>query len=102
MPCRHRAGATAVEGYSEHPLPPLAEIVDLYERASLPARRAWVGAIALNTRDLDERAARDAVTTTQAETGLPTDDPVRFGADRLLDAVLAALRRRLPQTAARA
>jgi uncharacterized NAD-dependent epimerase/dehydratase family protein len=84
----HLAGQTEVEGYPGHPIPPLAEVVELYERASLPARRARVVGIALNTRGLDEAAARDAVAATQIETGLPTDDPVRFGAGRLLDAVL--------------
>ena len=44
-------------------------------------------AIALNTRDLDEAAARRAIEETQAETGLPSDDPVRYGAGKLLDAL---------------
>jgi uncharacterized NAD-dependent epimerase/dehydratase family protein len=46
-----------------------------------------VHAIALNTRDLDEAAARRAVEETEAETGLPADDPVRFGAGKLVDAL---------------
>jgi uncharacterized NAD-dependent epimerase/dehydratase family protein len=48
-----------------------------------------VRAIALNTRDLDEDAARRAVEEAETETGLVADDPVRFGAARLVDAVLA-------------
>ena len=44
--------------------------------------------IALNTRLLDDDAARAAVEATEAETGLPADDPVRFGAERLLDAIV--------------
>ena len=36
---------------------------------------------------LDEHAARRAVEQTEAETGLPTDDPVRFGAGKLVDAL---------------
>jgi uncharacterized NAD-dependent epimerase/dehydratase family protein len=85
----HRAGQTAVEGYPEHPIPPLSEVVSLYEQASLPVRRARVAAIALNTADLGEEAAREAIAAAAAETGLPADDPVRFGAGRLLDALLA-------------
>jgi uncharacterized NAD-dependent epimerase/dehydratase family protein len=85
----HRAGQTEVEGYAGHPIPPLADLVELHERAALPARRAGVVAIALNTRDLDEDTARDAIAAAEAETGLPADDPVRFGAARLLDALLA-------------
>jgi uncharacterized NAD-dependent epimerase/dehydratase family protein len=56
----------------------------------LPARKAKVAAVALNTRALDEEAARGAIVDAEAETGLVADDPVRFGPARLLDAVLAA------------
>jgi D-glutamate N-acetyltransferase len=84
----HLAGSSEVEGYPGHPLPSLRELVDLHERASLPRRRAAVACIALNTRLLDDDAARAAVEATEAETGLPTDDPVRFGAERLLDAIV--------------
>jgi uncharacterized NAD-dependent epimerase/dehydratase family protein len=87
----HLAGQTEVEGYPGHPLLSLPELIDLHERISLPARRAKVAAIALNTRELDENGARDAVAAAAEETGLVADDPVRFGPDRLLDAVLAAV-----------
>ena len=84
----HLAGSTAIEGYPDDPIPPLSELVELHERASLPARPASVACIALNTRDLSEDEARTAVAAAEEETGLPADDPVRFGAARLLDAVL--------------
>ncbi len=87
----HLAGQTEIEGYPGHPIPPLRELVELHERIALPARRARVAAIALNTRELDEDAARAAIARAEVETGLVADDPVRFGAGRLLDAVLAAL-----------
>ncbi len=87
----HLAGQTEVEGYPGHPIPPLAELVELHERMSLPARRARVVALALNTRLLDESGALAAIRDAAAETGLPADDPVRFGSERLLDAVLAAV-----------
>jgi uncharacterized NAD-dependent epimerase/dehydratase family protein len=87
----HLAGEREIEGFPGHPLLPLAELVDLHQRMSLPARPATVAAIALNTRRLDDEGARSAVEAAADETGLPADDPVRFGPDRLLDAVLAAL-----------
>jgi uncharacterized NAD-dependent epimerase/dehydratase family protein len=89
----HRAGATEIEGYPGHPLPRLAELVELHERIALPLRPARVACIALNTAELEENAAREAIAAAAAETGLPADDPVRFGAGRLLEAVLAALSR---------
>jgi uncharacterized NAD-dependent epimerase/dehydratase family protein len=87
----HRAGTTEIEGYPGHSLTSLADLVALHETISLPARKAPVAAIALNTRGLEEDEARAAVAQAEAETGLPADDPVRFGPERLLDAVLARL-----------
>jgi uncharacterized NAD-dependent epimerase/dehydratase family protein len=50
-----------------------------------------VAAIALNTSRLrDDEEARAAIARAENETGLPADDLVRFGADRVLDAVLTA------------
>jgi uncharacterized NAD-dependent epimerase/dehydratase family protein len=87
----HLAGATEVEGYPGHPLLPLAELVELHERLSLPRRRAAVACIAINTRHLDDDAARAAIAQASTETGLVADDPVRFGAARLLGEVLEYL-----------
>jgi uncharacterized NAD-dependent epimerase/dehydratase family protein len=85
----HQAGDTHIEEHPEHPIPPLAELVELHERAALPARPAPVVALALNTRRLAEDDARRAIAAAEEETGVPADDPVRFGPGPLLDAVLA-------------
>ena len=69
-------------------IPPLAAVIELYERAAAPVRPAKVIGIALNTFDLDESGAREAVARASEETGLPATDPVRFGADALVEAVL--------------
>lgn len=90
----HLAGATEIDGYPGHPLLPLAELVELHERVSLPCRRAAVACVALNTRNLDETEAREAIAAAETDTGLVADDPVRFGAGRLLDALLGHLARR--------
>lgn len=87
----HRAGVTEVDGYPGQPLLPLPELVELYERVSLPARKAQVACVALNTVDLGDDEARAAVARAEVETGLPAGDPVRFGAAALLDAVLGRL-----------
>jgi uncharacterized NAD-dependent epimerase/dehydratase family protein len=87
----HRAGQTEIEGVGggPHPIPPLSELVELHERLALPARPARVAAIALNTRDLGEEEARAAIEAVERETGLPADDPVRFGAGKILAAFAA-------------
>ncbi|MFL5928928.1 MAG: DUF1611 domain-containing protein [Gaiellaceae bacterium] len=88
----HKAGQRFVEEDERFPIPPLAELADLHARMSLLARPATVRAIALNTRDLDDAAARRAVEETEAETGLPADDPVRFGGGKLMSALESVLR----------
>ena len=89
----HEAGRTQIEGAGggPHPIPPLRELVELHERLALPARPARAAAVALNTSVLgEEEEARAAIAAAEDETGLPADDPVRFGAAKLVDAVLAA------------
>jgi uncharacterized NAD-dependent epimerase/dehydratase family protein len=49
-------------------------------------------AVALNTSLYpDDAEARSIIAASAAETGLPTDDPVRFGADRLWSAIHAGV-----------
>jgi uncharacterized NAD-dependent epimerase/dehydratase family protein len=87
----HQAGADHIDGYSATPIPALAQVVRDYETAAGWVRPAPVAAIALNTAELDDGAARAAIAETEAATGLVTADVVRYGPDRTLDAILAAL-----------
>jgi uncharacterized NAD-dependent epimerase/dehydratase family protein len=96
----HMAGERFVDEDERFSIPPLSELVDLHERMSLLARPAKVASIALNTRRLDATAARHAIDEAEAETGLPTDDPVRFGAGKLVDA-LASVAQGRPETGRR-
>jgi uncharacterized NAD-dependent epimerase/dehydratase family protein len=87
----HEVGRTMVEGDpTESPLVSMSELVELHERLSLKRRPAKVACIALNTSQVSEGGAREAIAVAEEETGLPADDPVRFGAGKLLDAVLNA------------
>jgi D-glutamate N-acetyltransferase len=87
----HEVGRTVTEGDpTASPLPSLTELIDLHERMSLKKRPARVVAIALNSSPVGEDEARAAIAAAEQETGLPADDPVRFGAGKLLEAVLNA------------
>jgi uncharacterized NAD-dependent epimerase/dehydratase family protein len=68
-------------------IPPLVDFIRMSEAAATPLRPAPVIAVALNTFDLDDDAARRAVETVQKETGLPTTDPVRFDPAPVADAI---------------
>ena len=69
-------------------IPPLAELVEIYERAAAPVRPTKVIGICLNTYDLSEAQAQDAVARAADETGLPATDPVRFGSAPLVEAII--------------
>ncbi|MFQ4142101.1 DUF1611 domain-containing protein [Chlorogloeopsis sp. ULAP02] len=85
----HRFGQTeVVEGV---PIPPLPDVVKLYEMVASAAgafAQVPVVGIALNTWHLDEEAAQSAIAQVEDETGLPCTDAVRFGAEKLLDAII--------------
>ncbi|MEH1929837.1 DUF1611 domain-containing protein [Nostoc sp.] len=87
----HRAGQVHIRNHPHVLIPPLPEVIRLYETvASAGGAFASVSVvgIALNTAHLDESAAEDAIAQTIAETGLPCTDVVRFDANVLLDAVM--------------
>ena len=83
-----------IDGFENDPLWTQDASGDHAEMACEPVRPARVAAIALNTIGIaDDAGARAAIAAAADETGLVVDDPVRFGSDRLLDAVLAAFAR---------
>jgi uncharacterized NAD-dependent epimerase/dehydratase family protein len=66
------------------PIAPLKPFIDVHERVAGLIAPSKVVAVALNTSLIDDpSAARAEIERTAQETGLPVDDPVRFGADRL-------------------
>ena len=90
----HRAGQRSIRNHPEIALPPLPELIAVVEALARLARPqglspARVKAIALNTALLDELEAAAAIEQTAEETGCCCADPVRGGADRLLEALLS-------------
>ncbi|MDW8052879.1 MAG: DUF1611 domain-containing protein [Armatimonadota bacterium] len=86
----HRAGQTHIRTFPDVPIPPLPEVIRVYEQVASMGGAFYpskVVAVALNTAHLSESEARAAVAQVEAETGLPCTDPVRFGAGRLLAAI---------------
>ncbi len=86
----HEPGRQTIDGDPRYSIPSLAELIDDQVRMARHVRPAPVVAVSLKTNRLDEDAARAAIAETERDTGLIADDPVRFGAGRLLDAVLSA------------
>lgn len=68
-------------------IPPIERLVEIYQEAAGWIKPARVEAIALNTRAVSEIRARNAIAQAEQRTGLVTDDPVRFGAHRIIEAI---------------
>jgi uncharacterized NAD-dependent epimerase/dehydratase family protein len=71
-------------------IPPLSEYIRLYETVAGFVHPTRTVAIALNTYDMSDAAARTACEAATRETGLPCTDPVRFDPAPLVDAVARA------------
>jgi uncharacterized NAD-dependent epimerase/dehydratase family protein len=70
------------------PIQSLGPFITLHEQVAGLVAPSRVVAIALNTSLIaSDDDARDEIARTAAETGLPCDDPVRFGADPLWAAI---------------
>jgi uncharacterized NAD-dependent epimerase/dehydratase family protein len=92
----HRAGQTVHD--FDHlpdvsfPIAPLGPFIELHERVAGLVAPSRVVAIALNTSAIaSEDEARAEIARVAGETGLPVDDPVRFGAEPLWARIEAAV-----------
>lgn len=83
----HQPSRTEIRRYT-HPIPPLKTVLRGYEEAASWLRPGKVVGVALNTYDLDETAAKDAVKRVEDELGIPTTDAIRYGVANLLDAMV--------------
>jgi uncharacterized NAD-dependent epimerase/dehydratase family protein len=86
----HRAGQTSLDGLENVAIPPLPNVIAMYETvaaASPSFPPAKVRGIALNCARLSKRDADEACRAVERETGLVSVDVVRHGAGRLLDAL---------------
>jgi uncharacterized NAD-dependent epimerase/dehydratase family protein len=66
------------------PIKTLPDFIRVHEEVAALVAPTKVVAVSLNTSRIpDEAEARRAIARTEAETGLPCDDPVRFGGEAL-------------------
>ncbi len=87
----HKAGAVTIEGYDHCRLPSLSRMIQINEDTVSwirPERPCKVAGLALITYGLSDEQARDALKSAEDETGLPATDVLRFGAGKLMDALM--------------
>lgn len=84
----HEPTRTHMRGLPDFALPTLAALCDLavpIARVANPACK--VVGVSLNTQNMSEAEARALCAKVEADMGLPTTDPYRFGAAKLVDAL---------------
>ncbi|WP_036484477.1 DUF1611 domain-containing protein [Myxosarcina sp. GI1] len=88
----HRAHAQHIHNLPNISIPPLTEVVRLYETVASAGGafgKVKVKAIALNTFGLNVTDAKEVIDSVREATGLPCTDAVRFGGELLLSAAIA-------------
>ena len=78
----HRAGNKYLRN-TKIEIESLNQFIKIYESVSLPLRKAKVVGIGLNTQGLTSEQAINAIKKAEDETGLPADDVVRNGGEKL-------------------
>jgi uncharacterized NAD-dependent epimerase/dehydratase family protein len=90
----HEPGREFHHGWEGSPLHRLKELpayIRLHEEVARLVAPSVVGGVALSTLAMSDSDARREIAHVEDETGLTTDDPLRFGGERLLDALRARL-----------
>lgn len=84
----HEPTRKHLRGLPDYPLPSLEALRDLsLTMARMVNPGAYVAGISINTAGLAEREAEDYLASVETLMGLPTVDPFRSGAARLVDAL---------------
>ena len=89
----HRAGMTHLRKPDHIRIPPIRDFIRLNEDVSASCgslTRASTVGIALNTSRLDDAEAADAIRALEDESGLPVEDVVRNGGEKLGRALLTS------------
>ncbi len=86
---------TTIHRYPWVPIPPIRDVIRLYEHSMQYLRPSPVIAIAMNTFNLSDAEAREAVDRMQQETGLPATDTVRYDPAPIANAIASFHRARL-------
>ena len=78
----HQTSRREIRGYGID-IPDIEGVIKLYEDSAAPVFPSQVIFIALNTFDLSEPEARQAIAATERRTGRPATDVVRYGCEKL-------------------
>ena len=84
----HQADRRFLRGTPDMPVPSLELLAHLYESVAEPVFPTKVIAVSLNTFSLTREDARREIDLIEEQMGVPVTDVVRFGAGKIVDAIL--------------
>jgi len=90
----HVEGRTAYRPDHTVPLPPLSLVIQTYEAVLQPYKAPRICGICLNTVELTDAEARQAIERKKAEFALPVSDPVRTGVAEIWEALEPLVRQK--------
>jgi len=73
--------------YTDNNMPDLKTAIKVYENMAGIVNKCKVIGISLNCHDLSDAEAKQVVAEVEKQTGLPATDPVKFGIDKLFEAI---------------
>ncbi|MDK1290625.1 DUF1611 domain-containing protein [Pseudoalteromonas umbrosa] len=84
----HQANLEHHKNWPQVPVQPLPKLIDLYEKMGSFMRPCKVVAISVNCEGLSKDEAGAYLQSIERETGLPATDVIKFGASKLVDALI--------------
>ena len=84
----YEMGRRVIFGMEHLPLPPLAEVIDFYQRAANIVHPCRVIGVAVNGQRFSDAEVAEECRRTEDEFGLPTCDVIRHGPHKLVEAVI--------------
>jgi uncharacterized NAD-dependent epimerase/dehydratase family protein len=85
----HQLTRKEISNIKDVPIPSLTEVVRPYLDLASPFRRPHLVGISINTSGTSEEEALAAIAAAEKELGVPATDPIRFGPEKLVDALVA-------------
>jgi len=73
-------------------IPTLTDTIEIHKTVLKPFKKVDMIGVSLYTAELNEDDALSAIEAAESETGLPADDPVRFGNEKLGNAIMTAVK----------
>ncbi len=74
--------------HTEFEIPALEDYFDLYQKMMSPFGKAPIIGMALNTKFMSQELAAETICALETKYQMPVDDPVRFGPEKLAQALL--------------